>query len=120
MIKSTRQLSTALTGQGHRCSDWLVRRCCTTPGRPAGRGQADRGHRHPHRHAQFCYVNDQVRAHHWAGQPVIGADTNGVDINNKELVGHYTNGATQWRPSGNPEKVKTRDVPDKDLGKAIP
>ena len=25
-IKSTRQLSAALTGRGHRCSEWLVRR----------------------------------------------------------------------------------------------
>ena len=43
-----------------------------------------------------------------------------VDTKKKELVGLYKNGGTQWRPSGNPERVNTHDFPGKDLGKAIP
>ena len=115
-IKSTRQLSTALTGQGHRCSEWLVRRLLHDAGYSlqAAAKQIE-GTAHPDRDAQFRYVNDQVREHHSAGQPVISVDTK-----KKELVGQYKNGGTQWRPSGNPERVKTHDFPDKDLGKAIP
>jgi len=115
-IKSTRQLSTALTGQGHRCSEWLVRRLLHDAGYSlqAAAKQIE-GTAHPDRDAQFRYVNDQVREHHSAGQPVISVDTK-----KKELVGQYKNGGTQWRPSGNPERVKTHDFRDKDLGKAIP
>ena len=115
-IKSTRQLSTALTGQGHRCSEWLVRRLLHDAGYSlqAAAKQIE-GTQHPDRDAQFRYVNDQVREHHSAGQPVISVDTK-----KKELVGQYKNGGTQWRPSGNPQRVRTHDFPDKDLGKAIP
>jgi hypothetical protein len=115
-IKSTRQLSTALTGQGHRCSEWLVRRLLHDAGYSlqAAAKQIE-GTQHPDRDGQFRYVNDQVREHHSASQPVVSVDTK-----KKELVGQYKNGGTQWRPSGNPQRVKTHDFPDKDLGKAIP
>ena len=43
-----------------------------------------------------------------------------VDTKKKELVGQYKNGGSQWRPSGNPQRVKTHDFPDQQLGKAIP
>ena len=115
-IKSTRQLSAALTGRGHRCSEWLVRRLLHDTGYSlqAAAKQIE-GTAHPDRDAQFRYVNDQVREHHSAGQPVISVDTK-----KKELVGQYKNGGSQWRPSGNPERVKTHDFPDQQLGKAIP
>ena len=115
-IKSTRQLSAALTGRGHRCSEWLVRRLLHDAGYSlqAAAKQIE-GTQHPDRDAQFRYVNDQVREHHSAGQPVISVDTK-----KKELVGQYKNGGSQWRPSGNPERVKTHDFPDQQLGKAIP
>ena len=115
-IKSTRQLSTALTGQGHRCSEWLVRRLLHDAGyRLQAAAKQIEGTQPPDRDAQFRYVNDQVREHHSAGQPVISVDTK-----KKELVGLYKNGGTQWRPSGNPDRVNTHDFPGKDLGKAIP
>ena len=115
-IKSTRQLSAALTGRGHRCSEWLVRRLLHDAGYSlqAAAKQIE-GTQHPDRDAQFRYVNDQVREHHSVGQPVISVDTK-----KKELVGQYKNGGSQWRPSGNPERVKTHDFPDQQLGKAIP
>ena len=115
-IKSTRQLSAALSGQGHRCSEWLVRRLLHDAGYSlqAAAKQIE-GTQHPDRDAQFRYVNDHVRAHHGAQQPVIS-----VDAKKKELVGQYKNGGTQWRPSGNPQRVKTHDFPDKELGKAVP
>ena len=115
-IKSTRQLSAALTGRGHRCSEWLVRRLLHDAGyRLQAAAKQIEGTAHPDRDAQFRYVNDQVREHHSAGQPVISVDTK-----KKELVGQYKNGGSQWRPSGNPERVKTHDFPDQQLGKAIP
>ena len=115
-IKSTRQLSAALTGRGHRCSEWLVRRLLHDAGYSlqAAAKQIE-GTQHPDRDAQFRYVNDQVREHHSAGQPVISVDTK-----KKELVGQYKNAGSQWRPSGNPQRVKTHDFPDQQLGKAIP
>ena len=115
-IKSTRQLSAALTGRGHRCSEWLVRRLLHDAGYSlqAAAKQIE-GTAHPDRDAQFRYVNDQVREHHSVGQPVISVDTK-----KKELVGQYKNGGSQWRPSGNPERVQTHDFPDQQLGKAIP
>src|SRR6187200_1470076 len=115
-IKSTRQLSAALTGRGHRCSEWLVRRLSHETGYSLqAAAKKIEGTAHPDRDAQFRYVNDQVREHHSAGQPVISVDTK-----KKELVGQYKNGGSQWRPSGNPERVKTHDFPDQQLGKAIP
>ena len=115
-IKSTRQLSAALTGRGHRCSEWLVRRLLHDAGYSlqAAAKQIE-GTQHPDRDAQFRYVNDHVREHHSAGQPVISVDTK-----KKELVGRYKNGGSQWRPSGKPEPVNTHDFPDHQLGKAIP
>jgi transposase len=115
-IKSTRQLSAALTDRGHRCSEWLVRRLLHDAGYSlqAAAKQIE-GTQHPDRDAQFRYVNDRVREHHSAGQPVISVDTK-----KKELIGQYKNGGSQWRPSGHPQRVKTHDFPDKQLGKAIP
>jgi hypothetical protein len=115
-IKSTRQLSAALTAGGHRCSQWLVRRLLHDAGyRLQAAAKQVEGTQHPDRDPQFRYVNDQVREHHWAGQPVIS-----VDAKKKELIGQCKNGGSQWRPSGNPEKVNTHDFADNDLGKAIP
>ena len=115
-IKSTRQLSAALAGRGHQCSEWLVRRLLHDAGYSlqAAAKQIE-GTQHPDRDAQFRYVNDQVREHHSTEQPVISVDTK-----KKELVGQYKNGGSQWRPSGNPQRVKTHDFPDSQLGKAIP
>jgi hypothetical protein len=37
-----------------------------------------------------------------------------------ELVGEYKNGGREWRPAGEPEKVKVHDFIDRNLGKANP
>jgi hypothetical protein len=50
-----------------------------------------------------------------AGQPVISVDTK-----KKELVGNYRNGGTDYRPKGDPKRVKVHDFEDKDLGKVAP
>jgi hypothetical protein len=115
-IKSTRQLSAALAGQGHAASDWLVRRLLHEAGYSLqGAAKQVEGRQHPDRDAQFGYLNDRVRKHQAAEQPVISVDTK-----KKELVGRYKNSGRQWRPAGDPEPVNTHDFPDKELGKAIP
>ena len=50
-----------------------------------------------------------------AGQPVISVDTK-----KKELVGSYKNGGSDYRPRGQPRRVKVHDFIDKELGKVIP
>ena len=67
-IKSTRQLSAALTGAGASgaANGWCGG-CCTRPAtacRPTAK--PIEGTQHPDRDAQFRYLNDQVREHHSA------------------------------------------------------
>ena len=50
-----------------------------------------------------------------AGQPVISVDTK-----KKELVGNYRNGGSDYRPKGDPRRVKAHDFEDKELGKVVP
>jgi len=114
--KSTRTLATALRERGHQVSEFVVRRLLKTLGYSLQANvKTAEGRQHPDRDAQFGYLNDQVKTHQDEHCPVISVDTK-----KKELVGLYKNGGTQWRPSGNPERVNTHDFPGKDLGKAIP
>ena len=43
-----------------------------------------------------------------------------VDTKKKELVGDFKNAGRDWRPKGEPERVRVHDFKDKQLGKAIP
>ena len=43
-----------------------------------------------------------------------------VDTKKKELVGNYRNGGSDWRPKGDPKRVKVHDFEDKELGKVAP
>jgi hypothetical protein len=49
------------------------------------------------------------------GQPVVSVDTK-----KKELVGDFKNSGQEWRPEGDPQKVRVHDFKDEELGKAIP
>src|SRR5260370_13743561 len=49
------------------------------------------------------------------GQPVKWVDTK-----KKELIGNYKNGGTDYRPKGDPRRVKVHDFEDKKLGKVVP
>src|SRR6202020_1620748 len=73
------------------------------------------GSSHPDRNAQFEHINQQVQAFQRAGQPVVS-----VDSKKRELVGDFANGGREWRPAGDPEKVRAKDSPDKRLGKVTP
>ena len=73
------------------------------------------GRQHPDRDAQFNHINRQVKAFQRQRQPVVSVDTK-----KKELVGPFKNAGREWRPRGDPERVRVHDFPDSALGKAIP
>jgi DDE family transposase len=77
--------------------------------------KADEGSKHPDRNAQFEHINAKVIAAQAKGQPVISVDTK-----KKELIGNFRNGGTDYRPKGDPLRVKVHDFEDKKLGKVVP
>ena len=114
--KSHDKLAAALRKMGHRIGANSVRRLLFKLGysRQANR-KADEGSHHKDRNAQFEHINARVIAAQAAGQPVISVDTK-----KKELIGNYRNNGTDYRPNGDPRRVKVHDFQDKELGKAIP
>src|SRR6266436_4553030 len=114
--KSTRKLAAELTAQGHEVSADTVGDLLQAEGFSLqGNAKTVEGKQHPDRDAQFRYINEQVREHLTAKDPVVS-----VDAKKKELVGEFKNGGRQWRPRGEPARVSTHDFPDRKLGKAIP
>jgi hypothetical protein len=114
--KSHEKLAVALQKKGHAVSASSVKRLLPTLGysRQSNR-KADEGSKHPDRNAQFEHINAKAIAAQAAGQPVISVDTK-----KKELVGNYKNGGTDYRPKGDPQRVKVHDFEDKELGKVVP
>ena len=114
--KSLDKLASALVGMGHSISPNSVRKLLTEIGfsRHVNR-KADEGAGHPDRNAQFEYINAEVLAAQAAGQPVISVDTK-----KKELVGNYRNAGSDWRPKGDPKRVKVHDFEDKNSAKSRP
>jgi hypothetical protein len=114
--KSTRVLAAELARQGHRAGADTVGDLLRGQGFSLqGNAKTIEGAQHPDRDAQFRYINGQAKAHQDAGDPVISVDTK-----KKEQVGDFANGGREWRPKGEPERVRTHDFLDRDLGKAIP
>ncbi|MGZ8323637.1 MAG: ISAzo13 family transposase, partial [Rhodoplanes sp.] len=114
--KSHDKLAVALQKMGHKISANSVRRLLPTLGysRQSNR-KADEGSKHPDRNAQFEHINAKVVVAQAEGQPVISVDTK-----KKELIGNYKNGGTDYRPQGDPRRVKVHDFEDEELGKIVP
>ena len=113
---STRALAAELTAQGHRVSADTVADLLREEGFSLqGNAKTLEGRQNPDRDAQFRYISEQAKAHHQAGDPVVSVDTK-----KKELVGPFINGGREWRPAGEPARVRTHDFADPELGKAIP
>lgn len=114
--KSLRKLAAELQGLGHRIRHNSVAELLRSLGYSL---QANRktleGASHPDRDAQFGYINAQVKAALAAGQPTISVDTK-----KKELVGDFKNGGREYRPKGEPEKVRVHDFLIPELGRASP
>ena len=74
--KSTRTLARTLTDNGHRVSDFVVRRLLRELGYSLqANAKTTEGGQHPDRDAQFGYLNDQAGAHMDGSNPVISVDT---------------------------------------------
>jgi len=114
--KSYDKLAQALADLGHAVSPNSVRKLLIGLGfsRQVNR-KTDEGSRHPDRNAQFEHISAKVTAAQAAGQPVISVDTK-----KKELVGEFKNGGSDYRPKGDPRRVKVHDFEDKALGKVVP
>ena len=101
-IKSLRNLAGELTRQGYPVSAPTVGRLLREQGFSLqANTKTLEGKQHPDRDAQFRYVNEQVKAHQVAGQPVIS-----VDAKKKEQLGHLPNAGRLWRPKGDPVQVE--------------
>ena len=113
---STEKLAAALRERGHEVSGRTVARMLRAKGYSL---QANRktteGRQHPDRDAQFNHINRRARAFQRRGDPVVSVDTK-----KKELVGDFGNGGREWRPQGEPERVRVHDFKDEALGKAVP
>jgi DDE family transposase len=74
------------------------------------------GEQHPDRDAKFRYINEQVRAHQDAGEPVISVDAK------KEQLGQLPAAGREWRPKGDPVRVEDHSffIAGPDTEHAIP
>ena len=114
--KSLRALTRELRAQGHSVSTWLVGELLREAGYSLqGNLKTKEGGRHPDRDAQFQHINDRVLAQQRAGEPAVS-----VDAKKKELVGEFKNAGREWRPKGQPTRVKVHDFLVPENGKAIP
>jgi DNA-binding phage protein len=114
--KSLRKLAAELKAQGHGISYRVLGEVLEQIGYSL---QANRktteGASHPDRNAQFEHISRRVTEELACGQPVISVDTK-----KKELVGDFKNGGRQYRPKGEPEKVRVHDFIIPELGRANP
>jgi transposase len=114
--KSVRKLAGELREQGHEVHFTTVAALLRSLGYSLqSNRKALEGAQHSDRDAQFGLINERVAAAIAAGEPAISIDTK-----KKELVGEFKNGGREWRPAGDPVKVKTHDFPSQAIGKAIP
>jgi hypothetical protein len=100
--KSLRHLADELTRSGHPVSAPTVGRLLKAAGFSLqGVAKTLEGTQHPDRDAQFRYINEQVKQHQAAGEPVISVDTK-----KREQIGRLPIGGREWRPKGEPVQVE--------------
>ncbi|MFJ1656702.1 ISAzo13 family transposase [Streptomyces sp. NPDC088337] len=100
--KSLRHLAAELSRQGHRVTAPTVGRLLKEHGFSLqGTAKTLEGDQHPDRDAQFRYINEQVKEHQTAGEPVIS-----VDAKKKEQIGQLPMPGQEWRPAGQPVEVE--------------
>ena len=114
--KSLRKLAEELGVLGHKVGPDTVATLLHDLGYSLqGNRKTLEGRAHPDRNAQFEYINGRAAEFRDAGQPVISVDTK-----KKELVGDFKNAGREWRPEGDPEKVRVHDFIIPELGRANP
>ena len=100
--KSLRHLAGELTRQGHRVSAPTVGHLLREHGFSLqGTAKTLEGAQHPDRDAQFRNINEQVKKHQAAGEPVVSVDTK-----KREQLGRLPNAGREWRPKGDPIEVE--------------
>ena len=100
--KSLRHLADELTRQGHPVSAPTVGRLLKQAGFSLqANAKTLEGAQHPDRDAQFHYLNEQVKRHQAAGEPVISVDTK-----KREQIGRLPMTGREWRPKGEPVRVE--------------
>jgi hypothetical protein len=113
---SVAHLSGELRARGHACSPQTAWRLLREQGfSTQANAKVSEGRRHPDRDAQFRYIAGQAREHLAAGQPVIS-----VDAKKTEQVGQFAQAGREWRPQGDPVRVRDHSFADRDGGHAIP
>src|ERR671934_1904330 len=100
--KSLRHLAEELTQQGHPVSAPTVGRLLRSMDFSLqANAKTLEGAQHSDRDAQFRYINDQVKTHQAAGEPVIS-----VDAKKREQLGRLPMAGREWRPQGQPVEVE--------------
>lgn len=100
--KSLRHLAAELSRQGHQVTAPTVGRLLKEHGFSLqGTAKTLEGDQHPDRDAQFRYINEQVKDHQAAGEPVIS-----VDAKKKEHIGQLPTPGQEWRPAGQSVEVE--------------
>ena len=114
--QSTRAIAATLTRRQHPVSHTKVAQILHELDYSLqGNRKTEEGEDHPHRDAQFRYINRGVKRYLASGWPVISVDTK-----KKELVGNYYNAGQQWRRSKQPRKVQGHDFPQPEVPRAYP
>ena len=116
--KSLRHLAEELSRQGHPVSAPTVGRLLRENGFSLqGTAKTLEGEQHPDRDAQFRYINEQVKAHQDAGEPVVS-----VDAKKKEQLGQLPAAGREWRPKSDPVRVDDHSffTAGRDTEQAIP
>ena len=116
--KSLRHLAGELTRRGHPVSAPTAGRLLRGNGFSLqGNAKVLEGEQHPDRDAQFRYINQQVKDHQAAGEPVISVDTK-----KREQLGRLPMAGREWHPAGEPVKVEDHSFffTGPDVEQAIP
>ena len=114
--KGTRVLARELQRQGFTISHATVAQLLVDAGYSLqAPSKVSEGRSHRDRNAQFEHIARRTGEFLAAEQPVIS-----VDAKKKEKVGDFKNGGREYQPGGQPERVRTHDFVDKELGKALP
>jgi hypothetical protein len=114
--RSAAGLARELTSRGHRCSKPVVLRLLHAAGYSTqGNAKMIEGRSHPDRDAQFRYIARQARHHLAAGDPVVSVDTK-----KKEKIGLFAQPGREWRPKGDPVRVRDHDFTGPETPVATP
>jgi hypothetical protein len=116
ICKSTRTLARELTRERHAiCAVKVGQLLHDQHFSLQSNRKTEEGDDHPHRDAQFRFINEQVKNALRQGAPVISVDTK-----KKELIGNYVNVGRQWRVVKAPLKVNGHDFPSPEVPRAYP